>query len=164
MEEVETCLKRLKCNKACGIDGLKPEHLKYGGQLLTLWLKQIFCAFSQFEQVPPSLLTGVICPIYKGRGKDPLSCHSYRGITLTSVLMKVFEYAILNRLQPVLQENGHPSLTQTAYQKHISCQDAIFAHKRPYRVTLEIRELPTSPCTTWRRLSTLLNKVEIHPL
>ena len=127
VEEVETCLKRLKCNKACGIDGLQPEHLKYGGQLLTLWLKQIFCAFSQFEQVPPSLLTGVICPIYKGRGKDPLSCHSYRGITLTSVLMKVFEYAILNRLQPVLQENGHPSLTQTAYQKHISCQDAIFA-------------------------------------
>ena len=36
------------------------------------------------------------CPINKGKGKDPLSCHSYRGITITSVLMKVFEYTILN--------------------------------------------------------------------
>ena len=78
-------------------------------------------------EVPPSLLTGMICPIYKGKGKDPLSCHSYRGITITSVLMKVFEYTILNRLLPALQKFGHPSLTQTAYQKHISCQDAIFA-------------------------------------
>ena len=41
--------------------------------------------------------------------------------------MKVFEYTILNRLLPALQKFGHPSLTQTAYQKHISCQDAIFA-------------------------------------
>ena len=31
VEEVETCLKKLKCNKACGIDGLQPEPLKYGG-------------------------------------------------------------------------------------------------------------------------------------
>ena len=103
------------------------DYLKFGGALLTLWLTQIFSAFIQFEQVPPSLLTGIICPVYKGKGKYPLSCHSYRGITITSVLMKVFEYTLLNRMLSVLQEHGHSSLTQTPYQKHISCQDAIFA-------------------------------------
>lgn len=41
--------------------------------------------------------------------------------------MKVFEYIILHRILLVLQEYGHPSLTQTTYQKYISCQDAIFA-------------------------------------
>ena len=127
VEEIEVSIRKLKTDKAGGIDRLQSEHLKYAGPLLTLWLKQIFCAFTQLEQVPPSLLTGMICPIYKGKGKDPLSCHSYRGITITSVLMKVFEYTILNRLLPALQKFGHPSLTQTAYQKHISCQDAIFA-------------------------------------
>ena len=46
---------------------------------------------------------------------------------ITSVFMKLFEYALLERIMPVLQENGHPVLTQTAYRKKISCQDAIFS-------------------------------------
>ena len=33
----------------------------------------------------------------------------------------------------MLQEHSHPSLTQTAYQKHISCQDAIFATQEACR-------------------------------
>ena len=127
VEEIEGSLKKLKPGKMGGPDGLQPEHLKYGGPLLVIWPKQIFCAFVNFEHVPPNLLTGIIRPIYKGKGKDPLCCHSYRGITMTSVIMKVFEYTILDRILPVLQENGHPSLVQTAYRKHISCQDAIFA-------------------------------------
>ena len=110
-----------------------------------------------FQQVPPSLLTGIICPIYKGKGKDPLSCHSYQGITITSILMKVFEYTILNRILPVLQEHGHPSLTQTAYQKHISCQDAIFAMQEAMQKTSEMVECPISLNKIWRRPSILLN-------
>ncbi len=43
------------------------------------------------------------------------------------VIMKTFEYELLERVLPVLQEYGHPALAQTAYQKHVSCQDAIFA-------------------------------------
>ena len=45
VEEVELTLKRLTARKAGGIDSLQPEHLKYVGALLTLWLKQIFNAF-----------------------------------------------------------------------------------------------------------------------
>ena len=41
--------------------------------------------------------------------------------------MKIFELTLLNQLLPVLKEHGHPLITQTAYQKHISCQDAIYA-------------------------------------
>ena len=56
-EEIEESIRKLKENKAGGIDGLPPKHLEYGGPLLILWLKQIFCAFGQFEQVPLSFLT-----------------------------------------------------------------------------------------------------------
>ncbi len=33
VEEIELALKRLKCGKAGGIDGLQPEHLTLTGQL-----------------------------------------------------------------------------------------------------------------------------------
>ena len=124
VKEIEGSLKKLKLGKMGALDGLQPKH---NGSLLVVWPKQIFCAFVNFEHVPSNLLTGIIRPIYKGKGKDPLCCNSYRDITMTSVTMKVFEYAILDRILPLLQENGHPSVLQTAYRKHISCQDAIFA-------------------------------------
>ena len=60
-------------------------------------------------------------------GGPLLTCNSYRGITLTPVLIKIFELTLLNQLHPVLKECGHPLITQTAYQKHISYQDTIFA-------------------------------------
>ena len=96
----------MKPRKASGIDGLQSEHLKYGGSLLILWLRWNFSAFVHFEYIPPCILTGIIQPIYKGKGKDPLCCDSYRGISITSVFMKLFEYALLERIMPVLQENG----------------------------------------------------------
>ena len=72
VDENETSIRKLKRSKAGGHDGLSSEHFKFGGPLLTLWLKEMFCAFSRLEQVPPSLLIGIICPIYKGKGKDTL--------------------------------------------------------------------------------------------
>ena len=45
---------------------------------------------------------------------------------MTSVVMKTFEYVILDWILPVLKRNEHPFRTQTAYRKLSSCQDAIF--------------------------------------
>ena len=103
-EEIQAALRKLKPRKARGIDGLQSEHLIHGGPLI-LWLRQVFNAF---ECVPPCILTGIIQPIYKGKGKDPLCCDSYRGISITPAIMKLFEYILLERIMPVLLENGHP--------------------------------------------------------
>ena len=67
VEEVELALTRMKARKAGGINGLQPEHLKYGSALLTLWLKQIFNAFVHLEHIPPDILTGIIHRVYKGK-------------------------------------------------------------------------------------------------
>ena len=67
-----------------------------------------------------------IIPVLKGKGKDPFKPESYRGITL-SVISKLFEIILLRRLSPILEEVGVPDFAQTAYQKGISCADAIFA-------------------------------------
>ena len=70
---------------------------------------------------------GLIIPINKGKGKDPFQAGSYRGITLLSVISKLYEIILLRRLSPLLEDAGVPDFAQTAYQKGLSCADAIFA-------------------------------------
>jgi len=94
IEEIQAAMKRLKPAKAGGIDNLQAEHLLYGGPLLPVWLRQVFNAFISFECIPSDILTAIIQPVYKGKVKDPLSCNSYRGISITPVIVKLFEYAI----------------------------------------------------------------------
>ena len=87
---------QLKSGKSAGHDLLQPEHLKHGGEALKIWIQQVCNAIVELESVPNSLKLGIVTPIYKGGGKDPLDTNSYRGITLTPMLAKVFESLILN--------------------------------------------------------------------
>ena len=127
VEEVEVALRLLKLGRSKGADGLSAEHLIYGGTAIVLWLKKILNRIISLEEVPSCLKEGVIIPVYKGKGKDPMVTHSYRGITLSSVIAKTFEIVILNRMSPVLDRLGFPDINQTAFQKGISCADAIFS-------------------------------------
>ena len=107
-EEVDSVLKKLKLGKAAGHDGIKAEHLKYGGPTLQDWVLQICNAIVEAENIPKSLKTGIITPVYKESGKDPLNTNSYRGITLTSVLAKVLEALTLTWLQCHFLERSIP--------------------------------------------------------
>ena len=127
MEEVATAVKCLKPGKSGGADNLDPEHLKHGGYTLHVWLLRIFTATLRLESIPPSLKLGVIIPVYKGKGHNPLDPKSYRGITLTSVISKCLEKTMLQRMDIPLTEAGFPHSSQTAYQSSVSCSDAIFS-------------------------------------
>ena len=87
----------------------------------------IFNRLLTLEELPDCLKVGLVVPIYKRQGKDPLLVSSYRGITLSSVLSKVLEIILLQRLSSPLEKQGFPDQLQTAYQKGVSCMDAIFA-------------------------------------
>ena len=39
--EISHAINRLKCGKATGLDKLQPEHIKYGGHTLVVWLNMI---------------------------------------------------------------------------------------------------------------------------
>ena len=127
MEEIDAVLRKLKFSRSAGHDMLQAEHLKYGGPILRRWIEQICNSIADLESVPDSLKTGIIIPVYKGGGKDPLDTNNYRGITLTSVLAKVLESLLLTRLLTHLSERGIPHLNQTAYRKRVSCAEAIFS-------------------------------------
>ena len=127
VEEIENALKTIKLGKSGGLDSLSPEHVVYGGEMLKIWMKKIFNRILTLEELPDCLKEGLVVPIYKKQGKDPLLVSSYRGITLSSVLSKVLEIILLQRLSSHLEDQGFPDQLQTAYQKGISCMDAIFA-------------------------------------
>ena len=127
LEQLEAALKRLKAGKSGGHDGLVPEHLKHGGVVLRTWLLQVYNAIIELEAIPSTLKLGIITPVYKGGGKDPLSSDSYRGITLTPVIAKLLETLLVERLSWLMMERGLPHLNQTGYRKKVSCQEAIFA-------------------------------------
>ena len=123
VEQIEAAINTLKRGRSKGADGLNSEHLIYGGPSLILWLKKIFNTIILLEEVPTCFKEGIITPVYKGKGKYPLLTSSYIS----------WHYSLLyhghdpNRMSPVLDEIGFPDINQTAYQKGISCADAIFS-------------------------------------
>lgn len=126
-EEVHHAVNNMKLKKSAGSDDITAEHLKYGGETVTVWLTGVLNSVVDAEQVPACLKQGITIPIYKGGGKDPLDVNSYRGITLNSVISKVLESLILGRLEPLFMEAGLPHPNQSAYRRNVSCADAIFA-------------------------------------
>ena len=126
-DEVESALSFLKLGRSKGADGLNAEHLLYGGKTVVRWLRKIFNSIISLEEIPHCFKEGIIIPVYKGKGKDPLHPMSYRGITLSSIIAKTFEVVILKRMSPILDERGFPDINQTAFQRGISCNDAIFS-------------------------------------
>ena len=127
-EEIDSALRKLKTRRSGGADGLLAEHLKNGGPTLIVQLKRIFNTMMiHLEQIPSSFKLGMIVPVHKGKGRDPQVCKNYRGITLTSVLSKCLEVIILERLESLFVEKRFPHPSQTAYQRGLSCTDAIFS-------------------------------------
>ena len=125
MEEIVAAVKGMRNGKSSGADGISAEHLKHGGPGICAWLKIFFNSIITLESIPPSLNHSLICPIFKGKGRDPTNPGNYRGISLTSVIAKCLEKIILWRLLPALEENGFPHPAQTAYIKNRSCADGI---------------------------------------
>ena len=123
IEELEAAVKHLRRGSSSGPDGILPEHIIYAGIGLMIWLKNIYNAIISLEQMPDCFKSAFIIPIFKGKGKDPLSPSNYRVISLSSVVGKLFERVILARILPFLQEIRIPHYTQSSYQAGISRSD-----------------------------------------
>ena len=126
-EEVSTAVRKAKRGKSPGPDDIMAEHLLEGGEAVVKWLVGIFNAIVSLEELPDTLKCGVIIPVFKGSGRDPLLPGSYRGITLSSAISKVLESLVLNRLKMSFAGACIPHLNQSAYCKRVSCADATFA-------------------------------------
>ena len=97
-KEYDKAKNSLRCGKACGEDGITPEFLKYAG-LDREVLGFVNEAFTQ-GHIPDKWKTLVIVAVPKSG--DLSKPDNYRGISLISLVMKLYNRLILNRLRPVI--------------------------------------------------------------
>ena len=128
MTEVISVIKNLKRNKAPGHDSIQKEHIIHGGRKLAIAPTQLFNRFLQTESSPDSWGRSIIIPLYKGKGKNKSDPNSYRSVSLTPCLFKVFEKIILKRVLYFVNEEKipFPCPQQQGFQKQLSCITAVF--------------------------------------
>ena len=70
------------------------------------WMCYIFNMMHTSEYGPFLFRHGIFVPLYKRNNKDKTSPNSYRAITLTSVMGKVYEKVVLSRITKMLNNIG----------------------------------------------------------
>ena len=75
--EVEKAIKKLKCGKACGLDGITAEMLKAGGQDVVLFLTRMFNVLFEKDIYPQDWAKAIVIPIHE-KGNTEL-VDNYRG-------------------------------------------------------------------------------------
>ena len=98
MEELIIAIKRLKKKKAPGPDNVISEFLIEAGEGLLLPLLDLFNQIKRSKTHPKQWNSVLITIIYKNKGSRK-SLVNYRGIFLASIVSKVFERMLKNRIK-----------------------------------------------------------------
>ena len=113
---------------ASGTSGvlIEYEHISHAGPTLWRHLILLYQDFFQTHTVPENLKTGVILPLFKGKGAKANNKDNYRGITMFLTLYKVCEMIILSRLEAFAKQRDFFSEVQFGSQGGIGCIEASF--------------------------------------
>ena len=105
IEEVMHAIEKLDLNKACGSDGICSEHLKYASNVLVPLLAMCFTSFISHGFLPESMLSVVLVPVIKDKAGKISSKDNYRPIALASVISKLVEVIMLDRIEMYMNTN-----------------------------------------------------------
>ena len=122
VELVDRCIRKLGTGKSCGPDKLMSEHLKYAHPIVVIQLTYLFKCIALHGYVPDRFGEGIIVPIIKDKSGNQNDVNNYRGITLTSVISKLFELIILEICKEYLVTHE----LQFGFKKNSGCNHAIF--------------------------------------
>ena len=125
-EEVKGGVQKLKMRKVPGICGIVPEMLKAGGEVVIEWLTEVFNVAWNEGMAPSDWRNAVIVPVYK-KGRR-LDCTNYRGISLMSVVGKVFARILNEREKLVTADKVMDE--QGGFRAGRGSNDQIFAVKQ----------------------------------
>ena len=98
-DEVCNAIGKLAVSKASGPDEITAEHLKYASYRLSVLLALCFSGLLAHGILPHSLLSVLLVPVIKDKTCKASSTDNYRPIALASIISKVLERIILERLQ-----------------------------------------------------------------
>jgi Reverse transcriptase (RNA-dependent DNA polymerase)/Endonuclease-reverse transcriptase len=125
-EEVKDAVKQLKRGKAAGYDSITAEMLQNLGKAGLEFLTELYNKIWREETIPKDWEIGIVIPLFK-KG-DNTDCNNYRGITLLSSVLKVYERILEQRLRKIIENQLDE--TQSGFRKGRSAQDHIFTVKQ----------------------------------
>ena len=104
----------MKRGKAAGLDDITAEHLKFCHPIVVSILCKLFNFFISTAHIPHGFGASYTVPIPKcdGRTKS-LTEDDFRGISVSPVISKLFELAILDRYSNYFQSSDHASVNFT---------------------------------------------------
>jgi hypothetical protein len=97
LDEVTEAIGQAQNNKAPGQDSVFNESMNYGGEAAVHSCFFLFTHLFENGICPRAWSKALVHLIFKGGDKDPLSCSSYRPISLISIVSKIYEWIFLNR-------------------------------------------------------------------
>ena len=122
-KEVHTVITNLKLGKAAGVDSLMYEIFKFGGEGIHQATARLCNEIFELERIPKDWARGLIFPLFKdGDNRIP---DNYRGITLLSVVGKIYSSVLNNRVTSWCEKNGVLSEEQAAFRAGRSTVDHI---------------------------------------
>ncbi|XP_072392313.1 uncharacterized protein [Diabrotica undecimpunctata] len=123
-EEISQALNGMKTGKAPGFDAIHAEFLKHSGRFTRQWLAEFFSDILQMGNVPHQLKNAQIVAILKP-GKSNNSPKNYRPIALLSMVYKLFERLLYNRIRKTIFQ--HLPVEQVGFRPNRSCTDQVLA-------------------------------------
>ena len=113
--EINSALKRLNKKSSPGPDKISGAHLLAGKEILMSALKLLYNKMFSSAKQPSILLLNFIKAIFK-KG-DPSDPENYRGIAIGSMIAKVFDLILLNRLEKRIFNTYPLSSNQIRFKK-----------------------------------------------
>ncbi len=123
LDEIAQAMRRLRRNKAAGLDGIKAEFLLDAGNMLHVPLQIVFNKLLQ-QGYSASLSTGIIHALHKGG--DALQFENYRGIIVGLVLAKVFAMILETRLSSWAEKRDLRAKGQAGFRKDFRITDSLY--------------------------------------
>ena len=133
-EEVRKAVNEMKEGKAPGLDGCPAECIKNGGVSMIKWVVRLFNLCFVSGVVPKEWCEACIVPLYKGKG-DKYECGSYRGISLLSVVGKLYGRVLINRISS--ETECAIGEEQCGFRRGRGCVDQVFAVRQMCEKAIE---------------------------
>ena len=123
VELINNLIFSMKKGRASGLDELSCEHLMNCHPIVIVILSKLFNWFLKLGHVPLAFGTSYTVPVPKCDCRTrSMSVDDFRGISISPVISKLFELAILDRFRSFFSTSDH----QFGFKKNIGCRDAIY--------------------------------------
>ena len=108
-------------NAGIGFDGIHSNHLKVSPDICNEFISMLFSSFVIHSYIPIDMLRGVITPIVKDSFGDLSSSENYRPVMSSSVLLKLLEYCILDKINPLVTLDDRQHGFRTGHSTASAC-------------------------------------------